>query len=203
VSGVGPSSEAEETVEGSEEDTGLPAGDALAMLASQKLSRARMVRRELRKLPSILGEGEQALNLARGEYDGKEGLLAVTDRRVLFLEEGMIRHRLEDFPYDKISSVQTKTGMRSGELTIFVSGNKATVKDVHPKQRAPEIGDYVRQRIASGPTQAPAAAAPQAAPGTPTESPMEQLKKLAELRDAGIVSEEEFEAKKAELLSRM
>ena len=160
-----------------------------------------MVRRELRKLPSILGEGEQALNLARGEYDGKEGLLAVTDRRVIFLEEGMIRHRLEDFPYDKISSVQTKTGMRSGELTIFVSGNKATVKDVHPKQRAPEIGDYVRQKIAFG--SKPAAAAPQAAPSAPTESPMDQLKKLAEPRDAGVVSEEEFEAKKAELLSRM
>ena len=201
MSGVGPSGEAEETVEGSEEDTGLPEGDALAMLARQKLSRARMVRRELRKLPSILGEGEQALNLARGEYDGKEGLLAVTDRRVIFLEEGMIRHRLEDFPYDKISSVQTKTGMRSGELTILVSGNKATVKDVHPKQRAPEIGDYVRQKIASG--SKPAAAAPQAAPSAPTESPMDQLKKLAELRDAGVVSEEEFEAKKAELLSRM
>jgi Short C-terminal domain len=29
------------------------------------------------------------------------------------------------------------------------------------------------------------------------------LKKLAELRDAGIVSEEEFEAKKTELLGRM
>ena len=200
MSGAGPSGEAEEAVEESEEDTGLPEGDALAMLARQKLSRARMVRRELRKLPSILGEGEQALNLARGEYDGKEGLLAVTDRRVIFLEEGMIRHRLEDFPYDKISSVQTKTGMRSGELTIFVGGNKATVKDVHPKQRAPEIGDYVRQRVASGPAPTPAA---EAAQPPAAESPMDQLKKLADLRDAGVVSEEEFEAKKADLLSRM
>jgi hypothetical protein len=93
--------------------------------------------------------------------------------------------------------------MRSGELTIFVSGNKATVKDVHPKQRAPEIGDYVRQKIASGPAQALAAAAPQAGPSASAESPMDQLKKLAELRDAGIVSNEEFEAKKAELLGRM
>jgi hypothetical protein len=32
---------------------------------------------------------------------------------------------------------------------------------------------------------------------------VDQLKKLAELRDAGIVSEEEFEAKKTELLGRM
>lgn|SRR6266540_1217279 len=38
---------------------------------------------------------------------------------------------------------------------------------------------------------------------TSTADPMEQLRKLAELRDAGVVTPEEFEAKKAELLSRM
>jgi len=32
---------------------------------------------------------------------------------------------------------------------------------------------------------------------------MEQLKKLGELRDAGVLNEAEFEAKKTELLSRM
>ena len=33
--------------------------------------------------------------------------------------------------------------------------------------------------------------------------PLEQIRKLAELRDAGVVSETEFEAKKAELLRRV
>lgn len=40
--------------------------------------------------------------------------------------------------------------------------------------------------------------APPAAP-----DPMEQLRKLAELRDAGILTEEEFTAKKADILGRM
>ncbi len=44
---------------------------------------------------------------------------------------------------------------------------------------------------------APEAAAPAAA------DPLEQLKKLGELRDAGILSEEEFAAKKADILGRM
>jgi hypothetical protein len=34
-------------------------------------------------------------------------------------------------------------------------------------------------------------------------TPVEQLRQLAELRDAGILSEEEFAAKKAEILARM
>ena len=40
----------------------------------------------------------------------------------------------------------------------------------------------------------------QSAPG---DDPVEQLRKLAELRDAGILNEEEFSAKKQELLDRM
>lgn len=47
----------------------------------------------------------------------------------------------------------------------------------------------------------PITAPPQAAPAVP--DPAEQLLKLAQLRDAGIVSDEEFAAKKAEILGRM
>lgn len=39
------------------------------------------------------------------------------------------------------------------------------------------------------------------APAAP--DPIEQLRRLAELRDAGVVTPAEFEAKKAEMLSRM
>lgn len=35
------------------------------------------------------------------------------------------------------------------------------------------------------------------------DSPLDQLKQLGELRDAGVLSEEEFAAKKAEILGRM
>lgn len=115
----------------------------------------------------------------------------------------MIRSNQEDFPYDKVSSVKSETGMRSGKLTIFASGNKAELKDIHPKARVPEIGDYVRGRISAGSSNKPvAAAAPTAAPAA-EDGPMEQLKKLGELREAGILTDEEFETKKAELLSRL
>jgi hypothetical protein len=44
-------------------------------------------------------------------------------------------------------------------------------------------------------------AAPQAAPAAaPAADPLDQLKKLGELRDAGVLSDAEFAAKKAELL---
>jgi F0F1-type ATP synthase membrane subunit b/b' len=37
----------------------------------------------------------------------------------------------------------------------------------------------------------------------PTDTPVELIREIARLRDEGLITEEEFEAKKAELLSRM
>ena len=51
-----------------------------------------------------------------------------------------------------------------------------------------------------------AAAQPTAAQAAPTAAapdPIDQIRKLAELRDAGILSPQEFDAKKVEILSRM
>lgn len=170
----------------------------LEQLANEKLSMGFMVRRELKKLPELLGDQEDVVNLARGEYDGKEGLIVTTDRRIMFVEQGMIRSNLEDFPYDKIASVKSETGMRSGKLTIFASGNKAELKDIHPKARVTEIGDYVRVRISEGSSNKPAGHSTAAPPDA-----MEQIRKLGELHDAGVLNDAEFEAKKAELLARL
>jgi len=156
------------------------------------------VRKELKNLPSLLHENEQVLNLAAGEYDGHQGLLAVTDGRLLFFEKGMVRSRQEDFPYSKISSIQTSTGMLFGELVIFVSGNKAKLKQVVPKERATEIGDYIRARIHDGP---PAAAAQAAVPAP--AGPADRLRSLQSMRDQGLISEEEFEAKRQQILAEL
>jgi hypothetical protein len=50
---------------------------------------------------------------------------------------------------------------------------------------------------------APTASPPPSPPVQPADDPVEQLRKLAELKAAGIVTEEEFAAKKAEMLSRL
>ena len=54
--------------------------------------------------------------------------------------------KVEDFPYDKITSIQYETGMFFGKVTIFASGNKADINQIDKKQ-AKDFGDYVRARI--------------------------------------------------------
>ena len=57
--------------------------------------------------------------------------------------------------------------------------------------------DALCQRLAEGASVPPAAAAP-AAPVA-----MDQLRKLGDLRDAGVLTPQEFDAKKSELLDRL
>jgi hypothetical protein len=168
---------------------------------AEKLNVKMMVRKELRKLPSMLHEHEQVVNLIQGRYEGNEGLIVATDRRVMFIDEGIVRSQREDFAYERISSVQCSTGMLSGKLTIFASGNKAELDNILPKQQATALADYVRSRIAPGqPLGSPPVSTSAAAPQLDA---YDKLRKLGELRDAGLLTTEEFEAKKAALLAEM
>jgi hypothetical protein len=87
--------------------------------------------------------------------------------------------------------------MLSGKVTIFASGNKAVIDNVMPKQQADSIADNIRGRI----TAAPSPSAPASSGGDVASDPYEKLRKLGDLRDAGVLTEEEFTEKKAALLS--
>jgi hypothetical protein len=164
-----------------------------------KLNTKFMVRRELKLLPEILHEDEEVVNLAQGRYEGNEGLIVVTDRRVLFVDQGIVRSHREDFPYEKISSVQSSKGMLAGKVTIFASGNKAVIENVLPKQQADSIADHIRASISV----APSTAVQSSSTPDPQSDPYEKLRKLGDLRDAGVLTEEEFNQKKAALLSEI
>jgi hypothetical protein len=153
-----------------------------------------MVRREFKKLPSLLEEEEMLHHVVQGRYQGKQGLVVATDRRVLFIEEGMMRSNLEDFPYERISSVQTSTGMMFGKLTIYASGNKAEIDQIAPKEMGLALGDFVRKQM-----KAPSEGSGPDAAGA-VESALDKLRKLGELKEAGVLSEDEFNAQKAKLL---
>jgi PH (Pleckstrin Homology) domain-containing protein/putative oligomerization/nucleic acid binding protein len=180
---------------------GGPARHQIDQLVEQKLDKGIkfMVRREIKKLPELLHEGEILSNVAQGRYEGKQGLVAVTDQRVLFVEEGVMRSRLEDFPYGRISTIQHEKSMMWGKVTIFASGNKAIIDNIAPKDQASVIADFARARIgeASAPSTQPVPTAPVA------DDPMEKLRKLGELREAGVLTDEEFATQKAKILDSL
>lgn len=106
---------------------------------------------------------------------------------------------VEMTPIKSVSSVQAKKDGFYTKVFVYASGNTVEFRLSHAeaavfKAKIQELVLAPAQTLAPQVVVAPAAAAPDLA---------EQLHKLAGLRDAGILSQEEFDAKKADILSRM
>ena len=86
------------------------------------------VGRELRNISSMLHPGEYLLDILQGHYANQTGVLLRTTTRLLFFGKGIISTKVEEFPLDKLTSVQYSTGLLMGEVAIFASGNKAEIK---------------------------------------------------------------------------
>jgi hypothetical protein len=170
-------------------------------LAMSKMSHKMGSKREIKRLPEHLWEDETVDLLTGGTYGSGTGVLVLTDRRLLFLKDGMMSKTSEDFPLEKISSIQWSTGMLLGKITVFASGNKAEIVNVQ-KLDGKAITDAVRARTTGGsrPNE-PATATP--TPSLPGADVLDQLRKLGELRDAGVLTDEEFAAKKQRLLDQI
>jgi hypothetical protein len=171
--------------------------------AMSKMSSKIGSRREIRKLPEHLWEGERVDMITSGTYGAGTGIVVLTDRRLFFLKDGVMSKTSEDFPLSKISSVQWSSGMMLGKIIVFASGNKAEITNVQ-KADGKAITDAVRARLTEG---SQPSATPESTPASSTGEAKpdvyEQLAKLGELRNAGVLTDAEFETKKAELLSRI
>lgn len=150
-------------------------------------------RKEIKQLPAILWEDELIEKLIQGVYNNGQGILVATNKRLIFVDKGMFYGlRVEDFPYDKITSIQYKTGIIFGTITIFASGNKAEINNMI-KDQTRNFGDYVRARISGSVDHASMVE-------KPSGDTIEQLERLAKLKDSGILSEQEFTDQKKKIL---
>jgi hypothetical protein len=172
--------------------------------ALSKMSYKAGSKREVKRLADHLWHDEHVSLITGGTYGPGTGIVVLTDRRLFFLKDGVMSKTSEDFPLDKISSVQWSTGMLLGKITVFASGNKAEITNVQ-KADGKAITDAVRARLAGGSSSKAAPSEPASAPATAasTDDVYERLRKLGDLRDAGILTDEEFAAKKQVLLEQL
>ncbi len=150
-------------------------------------------KKEVKELPNILREKENVEHATTGFYNNGQGILVGTNSRVLFIDKGLLFGlKVEEFGLDKISSSQFETGMLFGKITIYASGNKAVIDNV-PKTDAKSFAEWLSNKITNKDNTTPSQ------PHTDNDVTV-QLEKLASLKDKGILTEEEFTAKKKQLL---
>ena len=134
--------------------------------------------------------------LGQGQYEKKHGLIVLTNERLFFFEESLLgQETVEEFSLKAITSLETGKKMGGERLVVHASGNRNEIKGMFHGQ-ADEIVRQFRKLRAEQEASVTASAAPSA-------DPIAQLDKLATLRDRGVISAEEFEQKKAELMERI
>ena len=115
--------------------------------AASRMGRRMGGNRELKNLADHLHDGETVRFIAQGTYEDKQGIVALTDLRLVLLFHGIIGQAKEDFPLKLISSVQTKSGFATGEIKVHVSGNNAVISGILKNDLEP-LANAVRQGMA-------------------------------------------------------
>lgn len=127
----------------------------------------------------------------------RNGVMAATDQRVVFYGKKAFGYDFESFPYSNISSIDRGKNLMGKTITLYASGNKVNLKWIN-KGDIEGFVSAVDARIGKK--------------DEPQQQPKQnhshddipaQIEKLARLRDQGHISEEEFSAKKAQLLDKM
>jgi len=175
-------------------------------------------------LRGVLSPGETIHVKLKGAF--KEGLIC-TDRRVIILKGGFMSGQMfgtDSFqqPYRNISGVQVKFNIMTGYVEVNAGGMQnssksywSTDKNSDPSkapncvslnskaqaERFRQAASFILETAHEALTPAPVATVPLAR--NDHDDLLESIRKLGDLKDAGILSEDEFAAKKAELLSRM
>ena len=164
----------------------------------------KQIEKQLTPAREHLDPDESPVQVVFGAYETKSlgtevvknGIFIATEKRVVFYGKRMFGFDLETYPYESISSIELSKGFMGYTISFFASGNNVKMKWVNTKN----VKDFVefirgcleRKKVAANVVSSPAIA-----------DPIEQIKKLDELKQSGILTESEFSTKKAEILSRM
>ena len=123
--------------------------------------------------------------------------LIISSTGVTVKQGWLIKHSV-DVPFEQINSVSVEKGIIGnmfgfGDILIM-TGNDVVVQKFHYVLDPDSIKNEIMQHVKPNPT----TATPQPAPSA--KDPYAQITELATLKDKGVITQEEFEAKKKQLL---
>lgn len=135
--------------------------------------------------------------MGSGDKTQHNGALIVTDSMVYFYRKGLLGEVLENMPLKSITSIERKSTLGHHTIRLHTSHDDLSFKCVEGKNIVENLVEAIEAgRSTSQLTQ------PNNIKGQ-EESAIDKIKKLAELKDAGVLTEEEFQEKKSQLLSEI
>ena len=119
------------------------------------------------------------------------GVLIATNKRLVYFARKIVGFEFEIMPYSNVSSIEVSEGVRGHSIQVIAPGNTFAIKWIKVGQVS-EFVEHVKAMI-----------------GTNEElllsssDVLDQVKNLAELKEQGILTEDEFQSKKQRLLSKI
>ncbi|HET7657514.1 MAG TPA: PH domain-containing protein [Bacillales bacterium] len=150
-------------------------------------------RKSLDELNEILNENE-TIELNMGAFhDSKNGILALTNKRILFVSKGLFSgSTVKEFSFESIHSVEYHTGATGSKITLYSSDHENVFEDIgDPKEEVKRFVDLFNQKMED-----PAPASTE----QNEEDVIGQLERLAKLKEQGVLTDEEFQAQKEKVL---
>lgn len=133
----------------------IPPRDALSghrggveQLARRKLHRRRLVESELKLLGSRLDHDEALVTLAQASMGFKPGLLALTDRRVIWLHSGDREEVQRELPYGEVLDVRSNRFPKD-TVTLRSGVGETAFAHMRPKERTREVVEEIQRRVAA------------------------------------------------------
>ncbi|MFD2633050.1 SHOCT domain-containing protein [Idiomarina piscisalsi] len=133
--------------------------------------------------------------MGKGDKTQHNGVLIVSETRVIFYRKGLMGEVLETIPLKSITSVERQSLLGHRVIRLHASHD-----DLEFKTFEKEGETSLVNAIEAGRSQQSVSSAKQIENNS---DPIEKLKKLAELKNSGVITEEEFNTKKSKLLEEM
>ncbi|HIH0546618.1 TPA: PH domain-containing protein [Staphylococcus aureus] len=152
-------------------------------------------RKEVKELPMILKDNENIMYVTSGLYNNNTYLIVCTDLRLLFLDKGMIYGlKFHEFPFEKINSVSYKKGLLFGEIIIHHGSSSIAIGSIS-KNTVSRMAETIQEQISIRESSMKPSNSEKM-----SFSVADELIKYKELLDVGVISQEEFDKKKQQLL---
>jgi hypothetical protein len=140
----------------------------------------------------------------------------LTNKRVIIFRHKLIGMSFEDFPWRDVDDIHVKEGLLGATFSVQTVGGKRVEVDSLPKAQARKLyqfGQEMEEQVHHQRRQRDLEDKRAAAGGivlgagglhgaAPTEDPMQKLQQLKGLLDQGLISQQEYDTKKADILSR-
>lgn len=169
---------------------GYRADIALAMIAAEKEGSSFLgVGRAVGRLTDLIPGTEKVEALVAVQYAGGSGVGALTDERFIAVRDDMGKRKVESVRRAGITNVSWSSGVFGG-ITIQAGTTKLKVGFVNEKQGL-KLVDLLN-------------APPDGAPSDESSGDVaDRLRTLTDLREQGLVSDEEYAARRAAILDRL